>query len=376
MTEQNTRNPERFLELIKKSRKGKFKIYIGMIAGVGKTYRMLEETKNLLLVGYNAVIGYIETHGREDTERLLLGLPLVPRKSIFYKGMEIEEMDLQSILNMRPEIVIVDELAHTNAPGSKNSKRWQDVMDLLDAGINVISAINIQHIEGLYGEIEQIAGIKVKERIPDKVLQMADEIINIDLSADELIVRLKEGKIYKQDKIEIALQNFFQPDKILQLRELALKEVAGQVERKIENEVFEFANKRKPEKFLACVSTNYLNARKIIRKTSRMANFYASEWYVLYVQTSGESVERVNLASHRHLINNLKLATELGGEIIKIKSNDIPETIYNITQEKQISTILMGLPTNSVLELIFRGNILRKLLKKIKGSKMDLILVT
>lgn len=376
MTEINKRNPERFIELIKKSRKGKFKVYIGMIAGVGKTYRMLEETKNLLLVGYNVIIGYIETHGREDTERLLEGLPLVPRKSIFYKGMEMEEMDVQSILNMRPEIVIVDELAHTNAPGSNNSKRWQDVIDLLDAGINVISAVNIQHIEGLYGEIEQIAGIKVKERIPDKVLQMADEIINIDLSADELINRLKEGKIYKQDKIEIALQNFFQPDKILQLRELALKEVAGQVERKIENEVFEFASKRKPEKFLACVSTNYLNARKIIRKTSRMANFYASDWYVLYVQTSGESVERVNLASQRHLINNLKLATELGGQIIKIKSDDIPETIYNITQEKQISTILMGLPTNSILEMIFRGNILRKLLKKIKGSKMDLILVT
>ena len=376
MTEINKRNPERFIELIKKSRKGKFKVYIGMIAGVGKTYRMLEETKNLLLVGYNVIIGYIETHGREDTERLLAGLPLVPRKSIFYKGMKMEEMDVQSILNMRPEIVIVDELAHTNAPGSKNGKRWQDVVDLLDAGINVISAVNIQHIEGLYGEIEQIAGIKVKERIPDKVLQMADEIINIDLSADELIDRLKEGKIYKQDKIEIALQNFFQPDKILQLRELALKEVAGQVERKIENEVFEFASKRKPEKFLACVSTNYLNARKIIRKTSRMANFYASDWYILYVQTSGESIERVNLASQRHLINNLKLATELGGQIIKIKSDDIPETIYNITQEKQISTILMGLPSNSILEMIFRGNILRKLLKKIKGSKMDLILVT
>ena len=210
-------NVQHFLDLIRRSRRGKFKIYIGMIAGVGKTYRMLQEAHELLENGIDVQIGYIETHGRAGTEILLDGLPLIPRKGIFYKGKELEEMDLDRILLLHPELVIVDELAHTNVEGSRNEKRWQDVLELLDAGINVISAVNIQHIESLNEEVRSIAGIEVKERIPDKVLQDADEVVNIDLTAEELINRLKAGKIYRPEKIQVALNNFFNPLKGLNL---------------------------------------------------------------------------------------------------------------------------------------------------------------
>ena len=200
---------QHFLDLLKKSRRGNFKIYIGMIAGVGKSYRMLSDAHQLLESGIDVKIGYIETHGRVETEALVEGLPVIPRRKIFYKGKEIEEMDLQSILSIHPEVVIVDELAHTNVEGSKNEKRWQDVMDILDAGISVITAVNIQHIEGLNEMVQDVVGIEVKERIPDIVLEQADEVVNIDLTADELLARLKAGKIYKPDKIQTALNNFF-----------------------------------------------------------------------------------------------------------------------------------------------------------------------
>lgn len=229
--------PEHFLELIRRSKRGKFKIYIGMSAGVGKTYRMLQEAHMLYKNSVDIQVGYVETHNRKETQDLLEGLPFIPRRKLFYKGKELEEMDLQAILNIHPEIVIVDELAHSNIEGSKNEKRWQDVMEILEAGINVISAVNIQHIESLNKEIKEITGIEVSERIPDKVLHAADEVVNIDLTADELIARLKEGKIYDKSKIETALQNFFKVEKILQLREFALREVTMQVERKIETEL-------------------------------------------------------------------------------------------------------------------------------------------
>src|SRR5450432_1587339 len=200
------KNAEQFLNLIRKSRRGKFKIYIGMSAGVGKTFRMLQESHTLLRNGVDVKIGYIETHNRNETQALLDGLPVIPRRKLFYKGKSLEEMDLQAILNLHPEVVIIDELAHTNIEGSKNEKRWQDVVEILEAGITVISAVNIQHIESLNEEIKEITGVEVAERIPDSVLQMADEVVNIDLTADELITRLKEGKIYQAEKIETALK--------------------------------------------------------------------------------------------------------------------------------------------------------------------------
>ena len=222
-TDDKEKRVQQFLELNSKSTSGKLKIYLGMSAGVGKSYRMLQEAHALLQNGVNVKIGYIETHGRKETQALTEGLPIIPRREVFYKGKRLEELDVQAILLLHPEVVIIDELAHTNIPGSKNEKRWQDVLDVLDAGINVISAINIQHIESINEGVKEITGVEVKERIPDKILQIADEVVNIDLTADELITRLKEGKIYDHAKVQQALTNFFQPDKILQLQGTGIK---------------------------------------------------------------------------------------------------------------------------------------------------------
>ncbi|MFD2582548.1 sensor protein KdpD [Pedobacter vanadiisoli] len=373
--EQKEESVRHFLDLVKKSRRGKLKIYIGMSAGVGKTYRMLQESHALLRNGVDICIGYVETHKRAETEALVAGLPVIPRRKIFYRGKEIEEMDLKGIMNRHPEIVIVDELAHTNAEGSKNTKRWQDVFDLLEAGISVISAVNIQHLESINEEIEQITGVVVTERIPDKILEIADEIVNIDLTADELVTRLKEGKIYDQSKIERALSNFFQSDKILQLRELALKEVVHQVERKIQTEIPK-SIKLRPERFLACISSNAETAGVVIRKTARLASYYRSPWMVLYVQSDSESLERIKLDKQRHLINHFKLATELGAEVIKIKSNAITKTIIDIASEKEITTICIGKPHLNIFQVILRTAVFNGLLKNLAMKDIDLVILS
>jgi len=346
-----------------------------MGAGVGKTFRMLQEAHALFRNGIDVKIGYVETHRRKETDDLLFGLPLIPRRQLFYKGKELEELDVQAIINLRPEVVIVDELAHTNIEGSKNEKRWQDVVEILEAGINVISAVNIQHIESLNEEVKAITGIEVKERIPDSVLAMADEVVNIDLTADELIARLKEGKIYHPDKIQQALNNFFQSDHILQLRELALKEVAAQVERKVETEISR-TNALKNERFLASISSNEVTARTVIRKTARLANYYQSKWYVLYVQTPRESADNIPLDKQRHLINNFKLATELGAEIIKVKSTTVAKAIIEQAGERGITTICIGKPRLNLYRIILATNVFKDLLKKLAESNIDLVILS
>lgn len=375
--EDNSKEPSvrQFLDLVKKSRRGKFKVYIGMSAGVGKTYRMLQEAHALLKNGIDIKIGYIETHNREETHALLTGIPVIPRRKLFYKGKEIEEMDVQAILSRNPEVVIVDELAHSNIEGSKNTKRWQDVLDILDAGISVISAVNIQHLESMNEDIEKITGIPITERIPDKILDIADEIVNIDLTADELIDRLKAGKIYSAAKIATALGNFFQPERILQLRELALKEVAHHVERKISIEIPKQI-KLRPERFMACISTNNVTAKIVIRKTARLASYYRSPWIVLYVQNTSESSDRIKLDLQRHLINNFKLATELGAEVIKVKSDEVTKTIIQVAGEKEITTICIGKPHLNIFQVIRRTAVFSGLLKNLSANEIDLVILS
>lgn len=371
----NDQNADRFLNLIRESRRGKFKVYIGMSAGVGKSYRMLQEAHSLLRNGVDVKIGFIETHRRAETEALVAGLPMIPRRTLFYKGRKLDEMDVQAIINSHPELVIVDELAHTNIPGSKNEKRWQDVIEILDAGINVISAVNIQHIESLYDEVRAITGIDVTERVPDRVLQIADEVVNIDLTADELIARLKEGKIYDPAKVQTALANFFQADKILQLRELALKEVAGQVERKVDMAMPLSGNSRH-ERFMASISSNPDVARRVIRKTARLASYYNSRWYVLYVQTPAESPDRIKLDVQRHLINNLKLATELGAEVIQSKGRNIVDCIMAEVETRKVTTVCIGKPHLNLMQIIIQTNAFNRLLNKLSESDVDLIILS
>jgi two-component system sensor histidine kinase KdpD len=375
MMDEKDRSVEHFLNLIRRSRRGKFKIYIGMSAGVGKTYRMLQEGHSLRKKGIDLHIGYVETHDRQETAALTEGLPLISRRKVFYKGKELQEMDLQAILTIHPEVVIVDELAHSNVAGSKNEKRWQDVSDILEAGINVISAVNIQHIESINATVRQITGIEVSERVPDKVLQMADEVVNIDLTADELIVRLQEGKIYHPDKVSIALRNFFQPDKILQLRELALKEVASQVERKVDSEIT-VDTRLRHERFLACISANPATAKMIIRKTARLASYYNSKWYVLYVQTPREDSNRIKLSVQRHLINNFKLATELGAEVVQVKSRHVPAAMVKVAEERKVTTVCIGKPHISLWQVILKTNSFNQLLTKLSSSDTDLIILS
>ena len=366
---------QHFLDLIKKSRRGKFKVYIGMIAGVGKTYRMLQEAHDLLDNGVDVNIGYVETHGRAGTEAVLAGLPVIPRRKIFYKGKELEEMDLDTIIRIHPEIVIVDELAHTNVEGSRNEKRWQDVMDLLDEGINVISAVNIQHIESINEEVQGISGIEVKERIPDSVLEEADEVVNIDLTAEELITRLKAGKIYRPDKVAIALNNFFKTENILQLRELALKEVALRVEKKVENEVLVSSVGVRHEKFMACISSHEKTPRRIIRKAARLATRYNTSFVALYVQTPRESADRITLANQRHLLNHFKLVTELGGEVMQVQSKDVLGSIVTACREKQITTVCMGSPSFALPQSLFMVLKYRKFVNELAQANIDLIIL-
>ena len=349
---------EHFLDLIRRSRRGKFKIYIGMMAGVGKTYRMLQEAHELLNNGIDVRIGYVETHGRPGTEAMLRGVPVIPRKVVFYKGREIEEMDLDAILQARPELVIVDELAHTNVEGSRHRKRWEDVMELLDANINVISAINIQHIESLSGEVKEITGIEMKERVPDRIFG-----------------RLKAGKIYRPEKIQIALDNFFRTENILQLRELALKEVAFRVEKKVETEVFPAVSSARREKILACISSNEQTPRRIIRKAYRISSRYSTSFIALYVQTPRESPDRINLASQRHLLNHFKLVAELGGTVKQVSAEDIPQAIIATCREYHITAICMGHPAFKMPGAMFKILGYKQFLRVLSEMKIDLIII-
>ncbi len=366
---------QHFLDLIKQSHRGKFKVYIGMSAGVGKTYRMLQEAHQLSDSGVDIRIGYVETHRRVETEVLVEGLTLIPRRKLFYKGKELEEMDTQTIINQHPEIVIVDELAHTNIEGSPNPKRWQDVMQILDAGISVISAVNIQHLEGINEEVQTITGVEIQERIPDSVLAMADEVVNIDLTADDLIERLKAGKIYRSDKIASALGNFFTYDNLLQLRELALKEVAMRVEKKVETQVVT-EGKLYHEYLMAVIDSSEKRARRVIRKTARLATHMNAAFIVLYIQSDKEDMNRIPLANQRYLINNFNLASELGGEVVRVHSNRYIETIVNVCQERKISTVCISVSRFSLYSLFVTALRFRYLLNRLAKLNVDLIILS
>jgi len=366
---------ERFLNLIRSSKQGKLKIYIGMAAGVGKTYRMLLEARELLENKVDVVIGYIETHDRKETIKLTEGLPAISRKKLFYKGKKLEEMDVDAVHLQKPEVVLVDELAHTNIPGSKNEKRWQDVKELIGAGINVISTINIQHIESINEQVEKITGIKITERVPDSIVHSADEVVNVDLTIEELIDRLEEGKIYDLKKVPIALQNFFQKDKLLQLRDLALKEVSRQVERKIFKEI-PIENREKINALITALSSNYESGKRLIRKSSRLASLYNSKWFVVYVQTDKEKPDRIDPKVQRYLLNNFKLAAELGAEVIELKNNDIAKSIVEFAKEKEASMIVIGKPVFSILYRLKPKNFFRELTYYTSQENIDIFMVS
>jgi two-component system, OmpR family, sensor histidine kinase KdpD len=367
-------NVEHFLDLVRASKRGKLKIYIGMAAGVGKTYRMLKEAHELQKNGINVMIGFIETHNRSDTKRVSEDLPAIPRKKVFYKGKQLDEMDVEAIIRIKPEVVLADELAHTNIPGSKNEKRWQDVKEILEDGISVITTVNIQHIESINERVEKITGIEIKERVPDSIIQMADEVVNIDLTIEELMERLEDGKIYDKAKVPFALNNFFQKDKLLQLRDLALKEVSRQVERKIIKDI-PLQQREKINAIVTCISTNSKSAANIIRKSSRIVAANNSKWYVLYVQTPKESIDNIDSKEQRLLINNFKMATELGANVIKKSGKNIAKAIAEITAENEVAMIVMGMPSFSLYQRL-QGNLFTELLDYTSKNNVDILIIS
>ena len=384
--EQDSRDTsaERFLRLVQAKRRGTLKVYLGLAAGVGKTYRMLQEAHDLHQHGVNVLIGYIETHGRAGTVAEVRDVPALPRKPIFYKGRALEEMDVEGIVQRRPQVVIVDELAHSNVPGSRHEKRWQDVEYLVGQGISVITAVNVQHLESLHEQVLKITGTDVTERIPDQLLKLADEVVNVDLTVGELRGRLEEGKIYDAAKVPTALANFFQAENLLQLRRLAVREVAQLLGRQIESDgggaPAVSAARRNDDRLLACINSNDKAAKEIIRKTSRLADrLTADAWYVLYIQTGREAADRIGLATQRHLLNNLQLATELGAQILRVKDDDIVGAIRRVAAEKAATLLVCGITSEKGLwEQISRRGVTNDLLRAVArdGGDLDVYLVS
>lgn len=375
MTEDNRPNPEEFLRRIKeeeedndpneKGANGHLKIFLGFCAGVGKTYHMLEETRLAIKNGVNAVIGVVETHGRKETEALLEGLEIIPRKKIEYNGISLEEMDIDKILELKPKLVIVDELAHTNIPGSRHEKRYQDVEELLKAGINVFTTLNIQHVESQIDIVQQISYVTIHETVPDSILELADEIELIDLTPEKLLERLHEGKVYIPTKAKQAMQQFFRKGNLLALRELSLRYTAKRVDEDVTS-----YKQRHDIKTPWPVGSRLLvgfsaspTSERLLRITHRMASDMGAEWYAVYVQSAKQQVE-IGEKARNQLDKNIRLAEELGAKVASLSGNIIADTIINFAKENNVTLIVAGLSHRSRLDEIFKGSVLNELTKK------------
>ena len=329
--------------MIRRSQRGHLKIYLGYAAGVGKTYRMLQEAHQIKNEGIDVVVGLVETHGRVDVAKLLEGLEIIPRRRQEYRGIILEEMDVDAILIRKPQIVLVDELAHTNVPGSRNAKRYQDVQDILAKGIHVISTLNIQHLESLYNVVEKASGVRVHERLPDAILAEADQIVNVDLTTEDLDERLKEGKIYPLERIETALANFFRKSNLEQLRELTLRELASQIDLRSRDDLEEEVPAT-PDQVMVCLSSKGLNSEKLLRYASRLAGRLNRKWYAVYVQTPPEAPTAIDAQTQRILSGTLTLAKQLGAIVFTFKGEDIVKTILQFAREYRVGHIVIGSP--------------------------------
>ena len=365
-------SPEQFLTLIRQQQRGLLKVYLGFAAGVGKTYEMLQEAHRLKRQGVDVVVGFVETHSRAETAALLEGLEQVPRRRIEYRGVVLEEMDLDAVLARHPTVALVDELAHTNAPGSRNAKRYQDVEELLRAGINVITTLNIQHLESLYDLVEQATGVKVKERIPDYVLGMADQLVNVDLSAEDLRERLLAGKVYPAERVERALANFFTQENLTRLRELALGEIAHLLDKRRRGER-ESNGSGGLERVMVCLSSRSPNPAALLRKGARLASRLNAPWYAVYIQTPSERLDRMDAATERQISNTQILAHQLGAVPWKVQGSDVVSTIEAFVKEYGITHIVMGRSQRPWYRRWFGQSVLDRLLRTIPG--VDVVVV-
>lgn len=330
-----------FLRMIRRAQRGRLKIYLGYSAGVGKTYQMLQEGHRLKAEGLDVVIGLLETHGRADIAKLAQGLETVPRRSQDYHGIAVEEMSAEAIIARKPQVALVDELAHTNVPGSRNPKRYEDVQDILAAGIHVISTLNVQHLESLYNVVEHAVGVKVRERLPDAVLAEADEIVDVDLAPADLRRRLEEGKVYPPERVESAMANFFTSSNLEKLRELTLRELASQID--LRRREAQGANgTAAADQVMVCLSSHGPNSEKLLRYGSRLAGRLNRNWYAVYVQTPAEEAAVIDSRIQRHLSDTLTLAKQLGAMVFTYKGEDIADTILRFASEYRVGHIVVG----------------------------------
>ncbi len=336
-----TNSTDSFLRLIQRSQKGKLKIYLGYSPGVGKTLAMLQEAERLHENGIDIVAGFVDVHEKEEPKFLLSKLELIPRKKQIYRGIEISEMDIDAILKRQPSVVLVDELQHTNVPGSKNAKRYEDVEEILAAGIHVISTLNIQHLESLYETVEQVTGIKVKERVPDRLLSQAEQLVNVDITPDDLRQRLIEGKLFLPGHPGTLVSDFFKPESLEQLRELTLRELASQIDLKRRTQLAdEFPSN--PDQIMVCLSSNSLNCEALIRHASRIAGRLNKNWYAVYVQSLAETSPVPDEGSNRQVSDTMALARELGAAVFNYKGDDAVKTILQFAREYRVGHIIIG----------------------------------
>lgn len=366
MSVRTQRRPEDFLELVERARRGRLKLYVGFAAGVGKTYRMLQEAHELRRRGVDVVVGFVEAHGRAETLALVEGLEVVPRRRVEYRGVVVEEMDIEAVLARKPTVAVVDELAHTNAPGSRHRKRYQDVLALLEGGINVIGAMNVQHLESLNGLIERATGVVVRETVPDSFLKQADQVVNLDLAVEDLQERLQAGKIYAADKIPWALQNFFQDQNLATLRELALREVAESLDRAA-GSGRGAAEGKASGRVMVCLASNPPRAKALLSRGSRMAGRLNTDWFVVYVETPDEAPHLIDSEAQRHLLANIEKAKELGAEVVRLKSGDPAQALLDFARTHGIAHVIVGRSLQPWWKQVLTGSVLMRLIREGAG---------
>lgn len=362
------------LAKISEGERARLRVYIGAAPGVGKTYQMLEDAHQLKRQGFDIVIGYVETHGRADTAAILGDFEQVPPRTIEYRGVVLKEMDLDAIKARRPQIAIVDELAHTNAPGSVHQKRYEDVLDLLNNGIAVITAVNIQHLESLNDVVARSSGIQVRETVPDWLLRRADEVVNVDVSVETLRTRLRQGKIYGVDKIEQSLNNFFRKGNLSTLRELALRQLAmNQSDRAQEYREREgLADPAIPERVMVCMASRG-SAKKLLRTGSRIAGRFASDWYAVYVETPREEPGVISPQDHAALMENIRFAEHLGARVVKLKGARVADALIEFARKEGISHVIFGQSGRSRWDIFWRGSIINRFLHEVRNATVHVV---
>ena len=362
------------LERIKETQRARLRIYIGAAPGVGKTYEMLQEAHALRARGLDVVVGLVETYGRADTEAQLKDLEVIPRRTVEYRGVTLEEMDVNAIVARRPQVCVVDELAHTNVPGSRRTKRHEDVQDILDAGIHVMTAVNIQHLETLNDAVARATGVRVRETVPDTFLDRADEVINVDVTVEELRSRLREGKIYRPEKVEQALSHFFRKGNLSTLRELALRAVADEVGEKAATyrarEGLEPA--LIPERVMVCMSSNAL-APRVLRTGSRIAGRLGARWYAVYVETPREKPGRIDASDAEALQENIRLAESLGATVVRVRADRPSDGLIAFAQREGVTHVIFGQSARSRLELVWRGSTLDRFLAAVPDAAVQVV---